>query len=398
MKKILKIGTFFLLCSTIVGCKTPFVASNISQNKSSNISNNINYEDEINKEHKITYVENEHCTISLTKEVAKRDEKIEIIVSNISKGYQVHKITANGFLVDNYSFIMPSEDVEIEVILSLVEDVVSGTVRYYVKSIPNKYALIETAKDYYAPGEQVEINYTCRGSYVLEKFFVNNEEIEGTTFTMPEDSVEISGTFIEAIPYTPWQVGCYAGGLNAISHWYFTYGDEGLNVNVKVEDARVCGEEFVNPNNSSNITAWSDNVEIILDKKNNNSGYVKDQTIKILVDYLGNNQFSIASSTTGWGASKSYATLIFNVSSALRYLNNNDGYNGYEINMFVSYSLFNLTRVTALNNLTACIAMRNTNSYNNSGTAWNCLNGDANIWKNSSKQPVIMEDGTITNR
>lgn len=393
MKKLTKISTLLLLTGLLTtGCNdTPSINSSNSIPSISNSS--------INLEHKITYVENEYCTITLSKEVAKRDEKIVVTVSEIKEGYEVHKITANGYIIDNNEFIMPNEDVEVEVFLkqwSLGND--NETIRYNVKTVKNEYAVISTPSYYYAPGDLVEINYFCKGSYILDKFFVNEVAIEGTSFIMPEDNAVISGTFIKAINETPWQVSCTSSGVTANSFWYFEYAEDGLKINVKVQDNRVCGEEFVLPANSSNPVAWSDNVEIILDRKNSNTGYVKDQTFKILVDYLGNSQISYASSTTAWTGNKIYSSLVFNTTTSLKLLDNKDGYNGYEVNMFVSYSMFNLNYADALNNLTACIAMRNTTTYGGSGSNWNCYNGDINIWKNCYNLPVILENNNLESR
>ena len=393
MKKLTKISILLLMSGLItVGCeKTPSSSNSLTNSQSSSVS--------VALEHKITYIENENCTITLSKELAKRDEKIEILVSNITEGYEVHKVTANGYTIDNYSFIMPSEDVEVEVFLrQRVASNNNETIKYNVKAVANEYAVIKTNSYYYAPGDLVEIDYSCKGSYVLDKFFVNNEEIEGTSFIMPEDNVLISGTFINELSDTPWQLSCSAAGLTANSYWYFNYGKEGLEITIKVKDNRICGAEFVLPNNAGNPVAWSDNVEIILGAKNSINGYVPNETLKILVDYLGNSQVSYANSATGWAGAKSYASLIFNASSEIKSLENKDGYNGYEVKMFVSYTMFNLDYNGALNNITACLAMRNSSTYGGGGSGWNCFNGDINIWQKCANQPIILEDNGIQNR
>lgn len=393
MKKLIKISSLLLMSGLLItGCEnTPYVTSSLDTSQTSSVS--------LRTEFSITYVENENCDISLSKELAKRDEKIEITVSNIKEGYEVHKVTANGYIVDDFSFIMPSEDVEIEVFLRqrvIINN--NETVKYNVKVVSNEYAVIKTQAHYYAPGDLVTIDYSCKGSYVLDKFFVNNEEIEGTSFIMPEDNVLLSGTFVNELSDTPWQLSCTAAGLTASTYWYFDYGAEGLEITVKVKDNRICGSEFVLPNNAGNPVAWSDNVEIILGPKNSTNGYVANETLKVLVDYLGNSQVSYASSSTGWAGAKNYASLVFNASSKLKSLENKDGYNGYEVKIFVSYTMFNLDRSEALNNITACLAMRNSTTYGGSGSAWNCFNSDISIWQKCANQPVILENNGIQNR
>lgn len=393
MKKLTKISALLLMTGLLTtGCgNTPSGSNSKSETQSSSVS--------ISLEHKISYVENENCSISLSKELAKRDEKIEITISNITEGYEVHKVTANGYIVDNYSFIMPNEDVEVEVFLKQrITTNNNETIKYSVKTVANEYAVIKTQEYYYAPGDLVIIDYSCKGSYVLDKFLVNNEEIEGTSFIMPEDNVLISGTFIDVLPYTPWQLSCSAAGITANSYWYFNYGAEGLEITVKVKDNRLCGKEFVLPNNAGNPVAWSDNVEIILGPKNTNKGYVTNETFKVIVDFLGNSQVSYANSSSGWAGTKSYASLVFNASSNIKSLENKDGYNGYEVKIFASYSMFNLNRNSALNNITTCLAMRNSNTYGGSGSSWNCFNSDINIWQNCANQPIILENNGLQNR
>ena len=393
MKKLTKISMLLLMSGLItVGCEnTPSNSNSSTNSQSPNVS--------VTLEHKITYIKNENCSITLSKELAKRDETIEVSVTNIVEGYEVHKVTANGYIVDNYMFIMPNEDVEVEVILrQIVTSENTSKVKYNVKTIANEYAVIKTNSYYYSPGDLVEIDYSCKGSYVLDKFYVNNEEIDGTSFIMPEDNVLISGTFVNVLSDTPWQLSCSAAGLTANSYWYFNYGVDGLEITVKVKDSRLCGEEFVLPNNSGNPVAWSDNIEIILGSKNSTSGYVPNETLKVLVDYLGNTQVNYANSATGWAGAKSYASLVFNATSKIKTLENKDGYNGYEVDIFVSYSMFNLSRDAALNNISACLAMRNSSTYGGGGSNWNCFNGDINIWQKCSNQPIILENNGIQNR
>lgn len=403
MKKFTKVSALLLLSLSAYGCNltlntnTP-TSSKVSSSVSNNLSTSNSEVDELNLEHSIAVTSNDNCTIEVSKSKAYRNEVITIEVSNITKGYVLQKITVNGYLIDGNSFIMPAENVVVDVFLVLVEDQVNGTTRYYVKKEANKYALIETAKDYYAPGETVDIEYTCKGTYVLSSFYVNGEAIEGTSFVMPEDSVVISGTFEDAIPYTPWETSTTCSGMTATSNWYFTYGEEGLEVNVKVEDNRVCGDEFVLPANSGNTAAYSDNIEFILGEKSDIDGRVTNKTYKFLVSYDNRGYVQKASSATAWSGTQSLSSLIYKTSTSLKSLENKDGYNGYEVNIFIAYGVLGLTRDTAVNNLTTCLALRNTTTYGGSGTAWNCFRGDMKYWNYCSNQPIIMEDGSLLER
>lgn len=393
MKRLLKLSLLLLMTSSIVtGCGSSSNTSN-----SSNSSNKSSISEVL--EHKLTVIENENCTITLSKELAKRDEIIEVSVTDIVEGYEVHKITANGYKIDNNSFIMPNEDVEVEVFLRqrVTNDNVE-TVKYNVKTMASEYAVITVDNYYYEPGSEVEINYLCKTDYVLDKFYINDNPIEGTSFIMPDDNVLIRGEFIDVIGDTEWQLSCTCSYMTANSFWYFEYAENGLKINVKVKDNRVCGKEFVLPNNAGNPVAFSDNVEIIIGEKNNTNGYVPNETLKVLVDYAGNSQVRIANSNSGWGDLLTYPTSDYNATSEIKTLENKDGYNGYEVSIFISYILLNLEKSAALNNLTACIAMRNTNTYGGGGSTWNCYNNDINIWNNCSMQPVILENNVLQKR
>ena len=49
----------------------------------------------------IRVVPNDRCTITTSKTEASRNEVVEVIVSNIARGYSLNKITVNGRKIDN---------------------------------------------------------------------------------------------------------------------------------------------------------------------------------------------------------------------------------------------------------------------------------------------------------
>ena len=72
MKKLTKISMLLLMSGLItVGCEnTPSNSNSSTNSQSPNVS--------VTLEHKITYIKNENCSITLSKELAKRDETIEV--------------------------------------------------------------------------------------------------------------------------------------------------------------------------------------------------------------------------------------------------------------------------------------------------------------------------------
>ncbi|MBQ4060900.1 MAG: hypothetical protein IJD46_02615 [Bacilli bacterium] len=373
-KKIL----MFLLPALLTGCG----GNNITDEPSSTPS-------EIVKTYEITIKENPNCKISVSKTVASRNETIEVFVTDIKSGYEVSKITVNGMKIDNNKFIMPNENVEIEVYLVNT----NNTDGVNSVEIPNsEYALIWVDHESYDAGENVEIEYQCKGNYVLDYFTVNGEMIDGTSFEMPDGDALIEGTFKLAFEETPWQILSTSGGLTARAFYYFNYGEEGLEIKIKVDDRMICGKEFKEQEHQR------DNVEIIITPKSDHKGWAANETFKILVTADGDVNINRAVAGNQWGifSAKEYTEEDFNYSVTLKHLENNDGYNGYEVNIFFSYALMWLDREEAINNLTVCPAIRNTTSHN--VTSWNCINLASIVWEDCSTHPILLENGLYQER
>jgi hypothetical protein len=207
-----------LLPIMLIGC-SPVVSS-----QNGNGSNGVNSSEIGIKGYNITIKENPNCTITTSKQRAERNEVVEIYITNIKEGYSLSKITINGRKIDKTQFIMPNEDVEIEVFLKN-DNNIDGINSIFVTE--SEYALIWTNKESYDTGETVNIEYKCKGNYTLDYFTVNGEAIEGNSFVMPDIDVTIEGTFKLAFEDIVWRIRCSSGGLTARSFWYLNYGEEG---------------------------------------------------------------------------------------------------------------------------------------------------------------------------
>lgn len=367
MKKVLLFLMISLFGLTLSSCKPV--------NSSSEV---------IEESYKITYVENDNCTIELSKNEAKANEKIEVAVIDINKDYQLNKITVNDMVIDNNSFIMPKEDVVVKVYLV---NMITGP--YALDIVKSEYAIISTTNDEYQEGENVSIDYTCKGNYILDKFLVNGSEIDGTSFVMPKDNVVLEGKFKKAIEYTDWQIAVESATNVARAHWYFEYGEKTLNIKVKVEDRIICGYQY------AESSGYQDNVEIILTPKTDTVGWSEGKSYKFLVSCEGDSIVNIATSSTLWGDFWDYSKQDYGYSVTLKNMDDNDGYNGYEIDMYVSYSLLGLTKEQAIGNISACLAMRNVNAYG--ATAWGYYAGKGS-WENCYSHPLISSDGKLQER
>ena len=336
------------------------------------------------KQYNISYVANSDCNISLSKELASVNEEIEVSVTNMKDGLVLDKITANDMTIDNNKFLMPSEDVVVKVYLTAKEN------KYYnVIIIPSEFAIINTHQQQYSVGSNVQLEYQCKGHYVLDSFYINGVAISGTSFKMPESDVVITASFKNALPNTDWQLAVESGTNVGRSYWYFKYEETGLAINVKVDDRLTCGWDF------SNDMGWQDNIEIILSPKTNDYGWNVNKSVKILVSCT--NQFFVQKATE-----PNVFTTVFDfenkisVNAVERSLNNNDGYNGYEVNMWISYEYLSLTKEEAIDNISACLAMRNTNSFG--ATVWNYYGENGVSWENANTHPIILSNGKLSSR
>lgn len=367
----------------LVGCN-PSVSSQNSNDVNTNSSSVVTV-----KTYNITIVENPNCKITTSKDKASRNETIEVYVTDIKEGYSVSKITVNGRKIDNGKFIMPNEDVVVEVFLKNNNNT-DGINSIIVNA--SEYAVIWTDKETYDVGSNVNIEYKCKGNYVLDFFSVNGTPIEGTTFVMPDDDAIIEGTFKLVFDETPWQVMCSTGGLNARSFWYMKYGENGLEINVKVDDRMICGKDF-----KKNVYD-RDNVEILITRKSDVKGWEYGETHKILISADGDialNRALTGNALTG-NIYDDFTEEEFNYDCTLKSLDNNDGYNGYEVNIFFSYDILWLTRDECVNNISVCPAIRNRTSHN--VTDWRCLSLESVTWEDCSTHPILLEDGSYQER
>ena len=338
----------------------------------------------------IHIVPNERCTITTSKTEASRNEVVEVFVTNIARGYSVSKITANGRKIDNAKFIMPNEEVTIEVFLKRTDGGEEGNNKITV--VPSEYALISLDKESYDANETVQIHYQCKGNYILTHFLVNGQPITGTSFVMPDEDVEIEGVFECVFKDTDWVVNCIAGGLEARTFFYFSYEEEGIRAIIKCDDHILSGKEY------ASSVANRDNVEFIFGVKTDYNGWKAHETMKFLASCDGGVLLQRAQNNTSWDANLvgSLEPEEFSCTVQERSTTRNEGYNGYEVDVFISYSLLYTYYEECVGNITICPAMRNRTLYNCS--EWNFYGGSTCIWEKVSTHPILLEDGSLKER
>lgn len=333
--------------------------------------------------HHIMVETNSHCSVELNKTEARVNEEIVVTISDIEFGYCLDSIKANGNKIDNNKFYMPNEDVVISV--SMVQTFESFSVN--IESSP--YAKITVDNSKYKAGDLVNIDYQTRGTYILDSFYVNNEKISGTNFYMPNENVVLRGEFVDSIEDTENQLIVYGGGVISRSFWYFKYGEDGLNVKIKVMDRILCGASI------RNDPGYRDNIEFIISQESNAQGW-DTYTYKILISCDGGFYFQRANNASSWGTPFIPVDDIFNFDVNVRSLNDKQGYDGYEVNVFIGYDLFGADISELINHLTICMAQRNTTNYNASG--WVTYTEQGCLWENVSTHPIILENGNLKER
>lgn len=331
--------------------------------------------------HKIQLVENDHASFKASKEEAQVNEKIQVEIIHIDEGYSLDKVLVSGNKIDNLSFIMPNYDVEIEVFLNKVNDNENLESELNVQIEYSPYANIYVDKETYKAGETVNISYETRSYYILDSFYVDDEKIEGTSFVIGNKSVTIRGEFIDVIPETEYSLVVKGGGVSARSFWYFNYLDKGIEVTSKVEDTLVRGVDFYTD------PGFRDNIEFIVSKNTSETGW-NSSCVKTLISCDGDFFIQRANpNKTSWGNTQYPPKSDFEFSISLKFKDQCDGYNGYEVKAFISYEFLNIGRKDALNNMRFCFAMRNTTNYNT--TAWAYFDKDGINWEDASSFPII---------
>ena len=341
----------------------------------------------------ITLVQNDKCSVLVSKDTASKNEEVNVTVTNILAGYKLLKVKVNGFAIEGNTFKMPSCNVVVEAVIVLDKE-------YSVEVVASEYAKITLSKNKYSVGETVSIDYMCKGYYVLDKFYVDGAAIEGTSFEMPNRDVVITGSFVNVIADTEWCFSVTSGGTAGRYYAYFTYGETGINVRVIADDSYVFGPECATNPDYQNNPAYQDNIEVILSPKSNTAGYDVNKTYKFLVSSTNTGYIQVASSTTAW-KTITLNSNQYTQSVVRKYYDNKDGYDGYEVNFFVSYDVFGLTKNQAVGNMTACVATRNVNSYQKSEWApgtWSCYNKNGCAFSNISTHPIINSDGSLGER
>ena len=244
---------------------------------------------------------------------------------------------------------------------SVVETVANANdnTKHNLSVVDNPFGTVILHKYSAKKGDQIAINYFPAYQYVLSHFNVNGVSIgQNTTFSMPDEDVEVEGIFTKAIEETPYVVKVDNTSSTGESYWYFEKGENKLNITIKVIDATIYSEDGF---------LTQDYCEFIITPKSS-SCWVKSKTTSFGV--TSENECFYRKSITGTMMSDPLiieGTYDVTTSFVKRYTNYKHGYTGYQMTMSISYDDFDLSKEEFFNSFKFDFCYHNAESPNSFG-------------------------------
>lgn len=178
----------------------------------------------------------------------------------------------------------------------------------------------------------------------------------------------------------------------AYSSWEASYLEEGIEITSFVYDEDVYYGNIYN-------YGYDDNVEFLINVKNNESGWLVGGTYHFLINAEGNILFEVASTPSGLSSSMNKnmgVVLGENLKYEFSRLEEaKNGFTGYYAKVFIDYKFFGKSDVVG--NLSFCPGMRNSHNYQ-VDTAWSAYSERGCRWGSASTFVLINSDGTFGER
>ena len=176
----------------------------------------------------------------------------------------------------------------------------------------------------------------------------------------------------------------------ATSIWSASYSTTGITIDVLVEDDDLYTGNIYN-------VGYDDNIEFLINLKNNKSGWVVGGTYHFLISGSGKTLFEKATTSSGLGLSYDTSMGVVlgeNLDYSFQIVTKEQGFSGYKARVYLSYDVLNTTYEEAYGNLTFCPGMRNSHTYQVDST-WVPYSKRNCNWGNSSTFVSINSDGTF---
>ena len=221
----------------------------------------------VKADYSITVNAGEGGTAGVDKNSANYGDEITLTVTP-NTGYKVGTITVNDTLFDGSSFVMPAEDVTVEVTFVKVDYTITVNAGEGGTAGADK-----TSANY---GDEITLTVTPDTGYEIDTITVNEQAVDGTSFDMPAGNVTVAVTFRKSI-YTI-SITNTSGGTANITQTTANYGDE-IVVDIAIEEGYHLESILVNDveidGTSFSMPAGNVNVEVIF-KKNEYTITVED--------------------------------------------------------------------------------------------------------------------------
>lgn len=178
----------------------------------------------------------------------------------------------------------------------------------------------------------------------------------------------------------------------AYSSWEAEYLENGIQITSYVYDEDVFYGNIYN-------CGYDDNVEFLINVKNNESGWMIDGTYHFLINADGKMLFEVAKTPNGLSGSmikEMGVVLGENLITEFKRLTIEDGYVGYYSKVFIDYKFFG-EKEDVVGNLTFCPGMRNSHNYQ-VDSSWSAYSKRGCKWGSASTFVLINEDGTFGER
>ncbi|MBO4459881.1 MAG: S-layer homology domain-containing protein [Clostridiales bacterium] len=194
----------------------------------------------------------QHGTMQLSSEYATYGDKVTVTTVP-DTGYELDYIKVSDNVIEGNEFIMPAESVYVIAYFRKAE--------YSIKTDSGIGGSAWTSVTKANYQDTVTVNAVPETGYKLDQIKVNNEVINGNTFTMPAKNVDVKVTF-KKINYNL-TVNATAGGTAKLSATTATYGDTikvtatpdtGYMVDeILVNDEPIEGNTFSMPNKNVSV-------------------------------------------------------------------------------------------------------------------------------------------------
>ena len=315
------------------------------------------------EKYNIYVTDNPNVEVEVAKQASPGDEvKIKV---QTNEGYYLQSVKVNDEIIYFDTFVMPRCDVLIDV------SVITGKEVYPVNSVDNEYGIIYPLVENARNGEEVKVKVFANEGYRLEALYANGVNIPfvvedygyASATIMQNKELVFTAEFkeIEKIS-NDYDFTLKSSNPNnpAVSYWKATYGDDGITFSVLVEDKTIV--------NTASIAMYNnDNIEFQICKSTNLSAMDQANGYRCLVNVAGRYLFQKANGVdTSLDHSSVGVNLLYGenfVADSTLCTEKQNGFDGYAIEVYIGYSLLNLTFEEAYGNLTFAPALRDSVKY-----------------------------------